>query len=512
MSSILTNNSAMVALQTLKSINNDLSKAQSMISTGKEIGSAKDNSAVWAISKVMESDVKGFKAIADSLSLGESTVAVARNGAESVTDLLTQMKEKIVAAQGENVDRSKLQDDVNALSGQITSIVNAAQFNGLNLLRGTENVNVLSSLDRAPSGEVTSSNISIARKDLSADAGVYGTGADLSANVTTTLGGNLAADGTGDAFSNGANKLAATVAGTITVGETYNFQIAGTTVSFTTTTTNAADLATGLTSAINAAGIEGISASVAAAVITIDSVSKFDDVVVNTSGTGAATFALQANGVTAAAATTNTQTISARASELAFSTTAAVNEGDGYRATIGGVNYDYIAGPGETFEDVARGLKTVIDGAALPNIETRVTQDATTGAWILQIDNDGAAQTLTDSGAAGGEATGGLVGLDTFDVTTNEGAAAALANIETMINTSIDAAASFGSSQGRIETQSDFVSKLSDSLKSGIGTLVDADMEETSARLQALQVQQQLGIQSLSIANQAPQTLLSLFR
>ena len=51
-----------------------------------------------------------------------------------------------------------------------------------------------------------------------------------------------------------------------------------------------------------------------------------------------------------------------------------------------------------------------------------------------------------------------------------------------------------------------------DAMKSGIGSLVDADMEEASARLQALQVQQQLGVQSLSIANQSPQTILSLFR
>jgi flagellin len=56
------------------------------------------------------------------------------------------------------------------------------------------------------------------------------------------------------------------------------------------------------------------------------------------------------------------------------------------------------------------------------------------------------------------------------------------------------------------------VGKLSDALKSGIGSLVDADMEEASARLQALQVQQQLGTQALSIANQQPQSLLALFR
>jgi flagellin-like hook-associated protein FlgL len=54
--------------------------------------------------------------------------------------------------------------------------------------------------------------------------------------------------------------------------------------------------------------------------------------------------------------------------------------------------------------------------------------------------------------------------------------------------------------------------KQMDALKNGIGAMVDADMEEASARLQALQVQQQLGIQALSIANQAPQNILSLFR
>ncbi|MBQ1202514.1 MAG: flagellin [Loktanella sp.] len=512
MSSILTNNGAMVALQTLKSINNDLSKTQAMISTGKAVGSAKDNSAVWAISKVMESDVKGFKAISESLSLGQSSVAVARNGAETVADLLTTMKEKIVAAQGKNVDRTKLQSDVTALTDQIKSIVGAAQFNGLNLLKGTEDVNVLSSLDRASNGSVSASNITVSRQDLSFDAGIYGTGADLGGNVTTTIGGNRAADGTGAAFSGGANQLTATVAGTVAAGERYDFQIAGRTVSFVANGTTADGLAAGLTAAINAAGIENISATVTGADITINSTSRFENVAVNTSGTGAATFALTAGGVTAAAATTNSQTIAARASELTFSATAGVTEGDGYRATIGGVNFDYIAGKGETFEDVARGLKTVIDGAGLANVTTNVRQDATTGAWSLQIDNAGTALTLADAGAAGGTATGGLVGLDKLDVRSDESAQAALANIETMINTSINAAAAFGSSQGRIETQASFVSQLSDSLRSGIGALVDANMEEASARLQALQVQQQLGVQSLSIANQAPQTILSLFR
>ena len=137
MSSILTNNSAMTALQTLKGINSDLAKTQSEISTGKSVANAKDNAAIWSVSKVMESDVKGFKAISESLSLGESTVAVARQGAETVTDLLTQMKGKIVAAQEENVDRSKIQTDIDQLTKQIGSVVDAAQFNGLNLINGS---------------------------------------------------------------------------------------------------------------------------------------------------------------------------------------------------------------------------------------------------------------------------------------------------------------------------------------------------------------------------------------
>ena len=69
-----------------------------------------------------------------------------------------------------------------------------------------------------------------------------------------------------------------------------------------------------------------------------------------------------------------------------------------------------------------------------------------------------------------------------------------------------------GSQAKQIEAHSSFVTKLMDTLESGIGNLVDADLAKESARLQALQVQQQLGAQSLSIANQAPQIILSLFR
>lgn len=175
MSSILTNNGAMVALQTLKSINSDLATTQGEISTGKSVSSAKDNAAVWAIAKTMEADVKGFAGITDSLALGQSTVSVARSAAETVTELLTDIKGKIVSAQEENVDRGKIQTDIDALRDQIGAVVGAAQFNGLNLLSNTDttagsgSINVLASLDRSSSG-VAASDISVGKQDLGTSA------------------------------------------------------------------------------------------------------------------------------------------------------------------------------------------------------------------------------------------------------------------------------------------------------------------------------------------------------
>jgi flagellin len=99
-----------------------------------------------------------------------------------------------------------------------------------------------------------------------------------------------------------------------------------------------------------------------------------------------------------------------------------------------------------------------------------------------------------------------------MDISTAAGATAALSSIETLISTSVSAASSFATTQGKIETQQAFVNSLADSLKTGIGAMVDTDMEEASARLQALQVQQQLSTQALSISNQQSQSLLSLFR
>lgn len=511
MSSILTNNSAMVALQTMKSINTNMGKVQNEISTGKSVATARDNAAVWAISKVMESDVKGFKGISDSLALGSSTLTVAREASEKISELLTTMKGKIVSAQGENVDRAKLQTDVDALRDQIGSVVGAAQFSGLNMVSGTEDVNFLSSLDRSANG-VSVSEIKVGRQDMTTGAGVFGTGTALTANTALLNGATAVASAGENAVLGFTGNWALGETASITVGgATVNFEAAG--------ATTAAAAATYFAGAINALGLEGVTATDnGAGNLTITSTRAFEGLAVaQAEGATAGALAITAvNGAAPSGSNTATaSTIRQRAETVEFSTAATVNDGDSYRVTLGGNSYSYVAGKGESMEDVTRGLKIAIDSAQTEGVTTQVTKNATTGAWQLNIDNDGsgsASLALSRTGNAGGTASGGLFGLDSIDVTTNAGAASALENIETMINTAIDAAAAFGSAQNRIDIQNGFVSALTDALTAGIGTLVDADMEEASARLQALQVQQQLGVQALSIANQGPQNLLSLFR
>ncbi|MFC3526866.1 flagellin [Paracoccus mangrovi] len=280
MSSILTNNGAMVALQTLKGINSNLAKTQDQISTGKKVANAQDNAAVWAISKVMEQDQSSFKTIQSNLNLAESVVTTGRKGAEQVRDLLQEMSDLAASVASDANDYATVNSQIVAKKNQITAIIDASQMNGVNLLKtnpipGQTDFSVLASMDRT-SGTVATSKVSITVASVDFEA-------DIEAATVTTI----------------------------------------------------TDRASALT---------------------------------------------------------------------------------------------------------------------------------------------------------------------------------ALGEIEALVNIAKVGAADLGTSAKRINDQSNFVSGLADALKSGVGALVDADMEEASARLQALQTQQQLGIQALSIANQAPQTILALFK
>ncbi|KFB09187.1 flagellin [Nitratireductor basaltis] len=110
----------------------------------------------------------------------------------------------------------------------------------------------------------------------------------------------------------------------------------------------------------------------------------------------------------------------------------------------------------------------------------------------------------------------GNVSVLTLDVTTATHQSADFDDMLTIVEAALSdmatGAAELGAAKSRIDLQKEFVSKLSDAIDRGVGQLVDADMNEESARLSALQVQQQLGVQALSIANSNSQNILSLFR
>jgi flagellin len=120
-------------------------------------------------------------------------------------------------------------------------------------------------------------------------------------------------------------------------------------------------------------------------------------------------------------------------------------------------------------------------------------------------------KTFTTTGA--GAAT---VSVSTLDITAagidNTDIDGMISNVDTALKSMTTAASTLGAAKGRISTQKDFVGNLMDAIDRGVGTLVDADMTKESTRLQALQTQQQLGIQALSIANSSSQSVLSLFR
>ena len=100
----------------------------------------------------------------------------------------------------------------------------------------------------------------------------------------------------------------------------------------------------------------------------------------------------------------------------------------------------------------------------------------------------------------------------TATISTQTKASALIATIQTSLNNVDSALAQLSSGAAKFSIQATFSQKLSDTLTTGIGQLVDANLAQQSALLQSLQVKQQLGVQALSIANQAPQTILSLFR
>ncbi len=148
--SVNTNNGAATALQSLNATAKQLSITQSRINTGLAVASTKDDSAAFNIAQSLRGDISGLTAVSSSLNNAKSVTDVAVSGAESISDILNQLK-TLAAKSDDNTlttdQRSQFNTDFTNLRDQITTIVNSSDFNGINLLSaGGGSVSALQSL------------------------------------------------------------------------------------------------------------------------------------------------------------------------------------------------------------------------------------------------------------------------------------------------------------------------------------------------------------------------------
>jgi flagellin len=138
--SVNTNSGALIALANLNQTSQQLQTAQNVVSTGLAVASAKDNGAIWAIAQGERATVGALDAVKSSLQTGQSILDVANSAGTTVSNLLTQMEQKALAASDTSINtasRLSLNADFVALRNQITSTVANATFNGVNLLDGS---------------------------------------------------------------------------------------------------------------------------------------------------------------------------------------------------------------------------------------------------------------------------------------------------------------------------------------------------------------------------------------
>ncbi|MCJ8520851.1 flagellin [Pseudorhizobium tarimense] len=391
MTSILTNVAAMAALSTLRGISSGMEETQARVSSGLRVGEAADNAAYWSIATTMRSDNMALSAVSDALGLGAAKVDTAYAGMESAIEVVKEIKAKLVAATEDGVDRAKIQEELDQLKDQLTSIASAASFSGENWLQA----------------------------DLTAG------GAALQKSVVASF----VRDDEGN----------------VSVKK-VNYQLAATNVLFDT------------------GGNTGIL-----------------DKTYNVSQASA------------------TLTVNMNGTDTEF--------------TVGAYSVDDLIADGATFNgDYANST------GALAGDYVKVN-----GSWVAAVDvgttgqevvyDDGTTKWGVDTTAvpATAVATQSVATLDLATLT-NAQLDVMISAVDAALTDMTSAAADLGSIGMRIEMQEEFVKKLSESIDSGIGRLVDADMNEESTRLKALQTQQQLAIQSLSIANSASEVILTLFR
>ena len=214
MSSLLTNSTAMTALQTLRSVSSQLATTQTRISTGQRVSTASDNAAYWSIATSMRADNAALSAVSDSLGLSAATVDTEYTALTSVvgdsTGGLTKLQSLLVEAKTAGIDRTKIQADVTQIQQQMKGTADAATFNGVNWLSTTPatpaTVNLVSSYSRVGgtpttgSIQLTTANYSLYTSSTSGILDTVSGGASVNTIDISTLTDSAADQATLDSY------------------------------------------------------------------------------------------------------------------------------------------------------------------------------------------------------------------------------------------------------------------------------------------------------------------------
>ena len=190
MISVKTNNSAIVALQNLNVTETNLTQAQKQISTGLAVSSAQDNASVWAIAQGQRANVSALGAVKSSLNRASSIADVAQAAGSSVSDLLNQIKSKIVAAMDSSLDassRTLLNNDFQSLLQEVAKTVSTAAFDGANMLDGSQ----ASDLQFLANADGTSF-VTLSSKDMSLGGSILTLPSNQAIDTVTNATGALA--------------------------------------------------------------------------------------------------------------------------------------------------------------------------------------------------------------------------------------------------------------------------------------------------------------------------------
>ena len=192
MNSVNTNAGAMIALQNLNATNKDLGVTQNRINTGQKIATAKDNGAIWAIAQNQRAESTSLNAVVSSLQRGQSVADVAMSAGTAISDILVQMKEKVLAATEAGLStasKQALSDEYVALRDQIDTIANNATFDGVNLIAATSvnSASIKSIANADASATIDIDHVDLSKTNSAISATLSGLTGTVSASDVTTL-------------------------------------------------------------------------------------------------------------------------------------------------------------------------------------------------------------------------------------------------------------------------------------------------------------------------------------